>query len=339
MTAHHSIPDKPASVDPLSVAAPRPTWKPLSRMRRPYALLSLATAALLTACSAGTNEANDAGRAAGQSAAVQPTQQSTQQPGAAALPSSHVHGVGIDPGDGLMYLATHDGLFRYEGASPVRIGPVNDLMGFTIAGPGHYYASGHPGTGSDLPDPVGLIESRDGGNTWQQLSRQGQSDFHALTASSGAVVGYDGTLRTSSDGTTWTSLSAPVQPYALTSSPEGAVLLATSEDGPVRSTDAGATWSSIPDAPLLMLVAWVRGTDNTVVGIAPDGQVQISTDAGLTWSPQGRIDGTPQALGANTNDGGGVHVQVVNDTSVLVSSDSGNTFTPLPATSPTEESR
>lgn len=307
-------------------------------MRRARALLPLtATAvltAVLTACSAGTNDTDSAPDTAGHSASLHPTQ--PMESSAAALPSSHVHGVGIDPGDGLVYLATHDGLFRYDGSSPVRVGPVNDLMGFTIAGPGHYYASGHPGAGSDLPDPVGLIESRDAGNTWQRLSRQGQSDFHALTASNGAVVGYDGTLRTTSDGTTWTTLSAPVQPFALTSSPDGAVLLATSEDGPVRSNDAGATWSSIPDAPVLMLVAWASGTDNTAVGITPRGQVLISTDAGLTWNARGRIDGIPQALGA-TGDGDGVHVQVVNDTTVLTSTDSGATFTPLSTAIPTSE--
>ncbi len=55
-------------------------------------------------------------------------------------------------------------------------------------GPDHFYASGHPGPGVELPAPVGLIESRDGGATWDPLSRQGESDFHALTASDAGVV-------------------------------------------------------------------------------------------------------------------------------------------------------
>ena len=80
---------------------------------------------------------------------------------ASGLPSPHVHGVAINPGDDLVYLATHDGLFRYDDTGPTRIGPVIDLMGFTVAGPNHFYASGHPGEGSDLPNPVGLITSTD----------------------------------------------------------------------------------------------------------------------------------------------------------------------------------
>ncbi len=92
------------------------------------------------------------------------------------------------PADGLVYLATHDGLFHYDDSGPVRVGPVIDLMGFTVVGPDHFYASGHPGPGVELPAPVGLIESRDGGATWDPLSRQGESDFHALTASDAGVV-------------------------------------------------------------------------------------------------------------------------------------------------------
>ena len=39
--------------------------------------------------------------------------------------------------------------------------------------------------------------------------RGGQSDFHALTAGPAAVVGFDGVLRSSTDGTTWTTRSIP----------------------------------------------------------------------------------------------------------------------------------
>jgi hypothetical protein len=84
----------------------------------------------------------------------------------AGLPGEHVHGVARDPGDGTVYLATHEGLFRYDKGAPVRVGPVVDLMGFSVTGPGHIYASGHTGDGVDLPAPVGLMETRDAGKTW-----------------------------------------------------------------------------------------------------------------------------------------------------------------------------
>lgn len=135
-------------------------------------------------------------------------------------------------------------------------------MGFTVTGTS--YASGHPGPGTDLPDPVGLIRSTDGGTSCEQLSPQGESDFHALTASDAGITAYDGrSLSATTDGATWRDLAVPVTPYALASSPDGQVLLATSQSGLVRPTDAGATWAPADGAPLLQVVDWAHGHDES----------------------------------------------------------------------------
>ncbi len=96
-------------------------------------------------------------------------------------------------------LATHDGLFDVTKQPASKIGGTNDLMGFTAGKDGIFYASGHPpGPGSDLPNPpLGLIKSTDGGQTWEKLSRQGESDFHALTTSKSGIIAFDGQLRSS----------------------------------------------------------------------------------------------------------------------------------------------
>jgi len=239
------------------------------------------------------------------------------------LPSSHVHGVAADPADGTVVLATHDGLFRSEGGSWTRVGPVIDLMGFAVAGPDHYYASGHPGPGTDLPEPVGLLESTDGGRTWTPLSRQGESDFHAMAASEGAVVGFDGTLRRTSDGVAWTPVEAPVEPYALAASGRAATVVATSPRGPALSTDAGETWSTLPDAPLLLLAA--VADERTIVGATPDGEVVVSEDTGATWQVRGTLGATPQALSAARGEDGALQVLAVTE-HLLVSTDGGATF-------------
>lgn len=244
--------------------------------------------------------------------------------GSLPLPSAHVHGVGVDPADGHVYLAAHDGLYRMS-AKPERVGPVIDLMGFAIAGPNHFYASGHPGTATDLPNPVGLIETRDGGKTWTVLSRQGQSDFHALTVSLQGVVGFDGALRASRDGLSWTQLAAPVQPHALAASPDGRVLLATSQRGPLRSTDGGATWQPIPGAPLLQTIDWADAAD-LVVGVTPGGEVAVSQDAGGSWKTRGTVDGAPQAVAASGRNSATLRVLVVTDTELLDSRDGAASF-------------
>ena len=197
------------------------------------------------------------------------------------MPSAHVHAIARDPGSGKLVVAAHDGLYVYDGTTPERVGPVIDLMGFTVAGPGHYYASGHPGTATDLPQPVGLIESRDGGKTWKVLSRGGRSDFHALTTTGQTVVGFDGAVRATTDGRTWTDGNLDAQPRTLAGSREGPTVLATTEEGLMRSTDGGATWQQMDQASWLLMAAF--GDGDTVAGLTPDGQVHTSADAGRTW--------------------------------------------------------
>jgi hypothetical protein len=251
-------------------------------------------------------------------------QHEASPPAGVGLPSRHVHDVAVNPADGQVYLASHDGLFRMT-AKPERVGPVIDLMGFTVAGPDHFYASGHPGPGTDMPNPVGLIESRDGGRTWTALSRQGQSDFHALAAAGTGVVGFDGALRASTDGRSWTPLAAPAAPHALAVSPDGRVIVGTSESGPIRSTDAGESWHRIAGAPLLQLVDWAD-TAQLVAGVTPDGQVAISTDAGATWQRRGKVDGPPQALGVSGQTAASLRVHIINAEQLLQSTDGGATF-------------
>jgi DNA-binding beta-propeller fold protein YncE len=247
---------------------------------------------------------------------------------AGGLPSAHVHGVARNPADGLVYLATHDGLFRIsEGAAPARVGPVIDFMGFTIVGPNHFYASGHPGPGVDLPDPVGLIETTDGGNTWIQRSRQGQSDFHTLTSSIAGIVGFDGKqMATTIDGRTWQQINPPAGAHAVAASPDGAVLLVTSPSGLARSTDKGQTWQLAQTPLLLRLAAWADAT--TVVGVGPDGRIATSTDAAATWKAQASVGAPPHALGAHRAKDGSVEILAVTEAGLVRSTDNGTTFSP-----------
>lgn len=293
------------------------------------ALAGLAVAAVLAGCGDSEPSATSSGSEASETSQASESEHADGEHGAAGLPSAHVHGVAVNPADDLVYLATHEGLFRYEGATPTRIGPVIDLMGFTVVGPDHFYASGHPGEGVDLPDPVGLLESTDGGRTWKSLSRQGESDFHALAASEKGVVGFDGTLRATSDGKAWRELDPPAHPYALTVSPDGKVVLATNETGLLRSADAGASWKPVFEAPQLMLVDWAA--DDVAVGVMPDGRVAVSDDGGLTWDERGSAKGYPQAVGASAGESADEpDVLVVTDSGLVRSRDGGATFQPYP---------
>jgi hypothetical protein len=288
----------------------------MSRTPRNLAVpLLAATVLLLAACGSGSGAA--AGSGGDQKAAAQ----------SGGLPGEHVHGVARDPGDGTVYLATHQGLFRYDKGAPVRVGPVVDWMGFSIAGPGHFYASGHPGDGVDLPAPVGLMETTDAGKTWKVRSLGGESDFHALTSSSKGVLAYDGTLRSTADEKTWTKLAISAEPRCLAAALDGSRILATTASSVLLSSDQGATWAPLPAAPPLLLAAWADKT--TATGVTTTGHLAVTTNAGATWTTgTARVD-SAQAISASRADGGTLEVLLVTDSGVQRSIDSGASFSPL----------
>lgn len=249
-----------------------------------------------------------------------PTASSSSNSAGTAI--THVHAITRDTATGVILLATHEGLFRLENRQLTQVGPVVDLMGFTLT-EGRYLASGHPGMGTDLPEPVGLIESTDGGETWEVLSRGGESDFHALTASPNAVIGFDGQLRASTDGRTWDTLEIPSAPASLAIAPGTGTVLATTENGVLRSSDDGATWDTLDTPQLMSMVAWAD--EKTIVGAGIDGRLLTSADAGDTWDTSEEAIGEITALGASISEEGTVEALLVADSAVLRTTDGGKT--------------
>jgi len=224
------------------------------------------------------------------------------QPATAPIPITHVHGIARDPKTGDLLLATHEGLFRQVGGQLLQTGPVIDLMGFAVGPDGTFYASGHPGVGVNLPRPVGLLTSADGGRTWQQQSRGGQSDFHALTVGPTNVTGFDGALRTSTDRKAWTGRAIPAEPRNLAASPRTGRLLATTAQGLLASSDNGATWTSLHPPETVVLAAWAD--ESTIVVITTSARLATSTDAGATWTLHPKSLGAVEAMAATrTRDG------------------------------------
>lgn len=265
-----------------------------------------------------------------------PTTPTAVAPNPVPASAGHVHGIFVDPVSTQILLATHDGLYDATDKAPVKIGTETiDLMGFAAAAdPLVFYASGHPGPGSKLPEPVGLIRSSDAGKTWEPLSRGGQSDFHALSSTDHGLVAFDGKLRTSTDGVTWATSAANFSPAVLAGNPATTIVLATTQEGLQRSTDSGKTWSAVPGAPLMQFVSFAAETAKAgpaptqVVGITPDGNVHTSADAGLTWAPAGKVEGQVQAVTALTGASGKPAIWVATAEGVQSSSDGGATFAP-----------
>ena len=231
---------------------------------------------------------------------------------------AHVHGLGVSPGDDTLYAATHFGLWRIPSkGEPRRVGKyAHDLMGFSVIGADHFIASGHPNSARDLPPHLGLIESTDAGQTWESVSRMGESDFHILRSGDRRTYGWSstsGTLAVTTDHTTWTERDG-IDLVDLVIDPKddqsilATVAVSDTELALRSSDDGGRNWNEL-EAPVgFVRLNWPE--DGAPWGVAEDGRV-FSRD-GDDWSEQGRLDGTPEAITSDATSwfaaaGGAIH--------------------------------
>ena len=241
----------------------------------------------------------------------------------------HVHGLGINPADRSLFIATHTGMYRAGSGQKKAERLTNryqDTMGFTVVGPNRFLGSGHPDINEarekGLPGLLGLIESRDGGLTWQPISLLGEADFHVLRSLGERVYGYDASnnrLMLSKDaGRTWVERRPPAQLVDLAVNPAGPKhLLAASGSVLFQSPDQGRTWNVLHDTGGLL--AWP--TPQALYLVDGVGRVSLSADQGKRWKVVGEIGGQPAALLAER----GLYV-ALHDGTVKHSSDGGRSW-------------
>lgn len=243
----------------------------------------------------------------------------------------HVHGLGINPANRSLLIATHTGTFQVapNEKKAVRIGQSRqDTMGFTVAGPNYFLGSGHPdvqeAVEKDLPPHLGLIESRDAGRTWRTLSLLGEADFHVLRFAGQRVYGYDASndrLLVSRDrGSTWRGASLPAPLLDLAVDPtNGKALVAAGEGGLYESANEGRTWRRLGLG--IGLLAWP--TPQRLYLIDGGGSVQRSADQGRRWTRIGNAGGQPAAFVAQTEQE--LYV-ALHDGTIKLSRDGGRTW-------------
>ena len=236
----------------------------------------------------------------------------------------HVHGLGVNPADGALYIATHTGLFRMPRGSDdsERVGDrLQDTMGFAVAGPDRFLGSGHPDLRDDLPPLLGLIESSDAGRSWTPISLLGEADFHALRVNGARVVGYDagrGRVMASDDGgREWTSLGSPGEIVDLALHPDDpSRIVATGGTGVITTDDEGLTWTRLPAEAAIL--AWPVA--DALYGFSLDGAVTVSRDRGASWEPVGDLGGEPAAVTATGRD---TLIVALHDGRIVSSEDGG----------------
>lgn len=233
---------------------------------------------------------------------------------------SHIHSVRAF-GDQVV-LGTHEGLFRYVDAKTVQsMGPENfDIMGLAVFGK-KLYASGHPGPGSKLPEPVGLLHSTDGGKSWNKLGLQGEVDFHLLESAGSDMYGVDSgsgnLLYSNNAGKKWVSRGKNVvsdiaiNPEKVGSAlalREGKLISTQKSFVKIRAIDSTLTFTSLD---------WISGSLLATSGKS----LYRSSDLGMTW---GKLSDFPESVSTVTQSS--KIIAVVAGNSIFRSTDGGKTF-------------
>lgn len=233
---------------------------------------------------------------------------------------SHIHSVRAF-GDQVI-LGTHEGLFRYVDQKTVQLmGPeIFDIMGLAVFGK-KLYASGHPGPGSKLPEPVGLLFSTDSGKSWKKLGLQGEVDFHLLESAGADMYGVDSgsgnLLYSNNAGKKWTSRGKNVvSDIAVNPAKVGSALAL--RDGKLISTQNSFTkMRNVNSTPAFTSLDWITGSLLATGGKS----LYRSTDSGMSWK---KLSDFPEDASTVTQSAKIIAVVVGN--SIYKSTDGGKTF-------------
>lgn len=262
----------------------------------------------------------------------------------------HTHGLGYHPGTGIVFAATHTGMWELPTSrlpssfgsgslislpddTPRLMGDrQQDIMGSFVTDSGVVLGSGHPDpTDTSAPANLGLITSDDAGRAWTAVSLEGEADFHdiaAITMPTGVlrIYGYDATRSTilvSDDGGMTWSGGALLELRDMTIDPTNPDrIYATTAAGLQVSDDVARTFTPVADAPALILI---DATETGYVGIDTAGV--IWSNDGIGWVQGSSVTGDPQALSFV---GGSEPWVLISDArGVIATADFGASFIPL----------
>jgi hypothetical protein len=233
---------------------------------------------------------------------------------------SHIHGVRAVGNQ--IILGTHEGLFQYLDEKTVkRISPERfDVMGLAVSTKG-FYASGHPGPGSKLPEPVGLLLTTDRGATWKKVSLTGEVDFHTLETVGEEIYGADsgsGQLMYSNNGgKSWVKRGPNTFMDIAPDPTVKASVLGVKEGKLFRSTDAFKTSKLVKTSFTVESIDWIKGSL-----IASSGKVLYrSTDSGSSWK---KLTTLPSQIGTITQSS--QLIAVVMGSAIYSSNNGGQSF-------------
>jgi photosystem II stability/assembly factor-like uncharacterized protein len=151
----------------------------------------------------------------------------------------------------------------------------------------------HPNTLYACAGDIGLHKSTDGGATWTFMGRSGYSSGLAIDPFDSRILYLiaGGFWKSTDGGTTWTALSIKAYPFALAvdRSRPGVLYIGTINNGILKTTDYGATWSLVNTGltyPEVYALA-SSAIDTVYAGTAING-VFRTRNGGASWVSAGK---------------------------------------------------
>jgi hypothetical protein len=305
------------------------------------ALLAALTAATLAGCG-GDDDAAETAQTPAPTATASPTADEPAQTPAPPTSGANafIGSIAVDPKDGTVVLGTGLGLFRLEkGAKrakrvtgelqgPDGSGAVSSNLVVRYAGPGELLASGHPEGSGGLPENLGIIRSRDAGDTWEPVIELGVSDYHILQATGKRVVGVkadETDIQVTADVTAgFQPRTPPETPLDVAYDPQDPKrMIVATKQGTFTSANEGGSWRA-RDAIATEQLAWPES--GVLYRGDPGGIIKVSADGGESWEDVGSV-GMP--INELAVDAGGALYASVAGGEVKHSTDGGKTWSRL----------
>lgn len=195
---------------------------------------------------------------------------------------SHIHVVRAL--DDQIILGTHEGLYQYLSEKSVkRINPEKfDVMGLAVSSKG-LFASGHPGPGSKLKEPVGLLFTPSQGGKWKEVSLSGVVDFHTLETVGSEIYGADsgsGQLMYSNNGgKSWAKRGVNTFIDIAPNPTRRAAVMAIKDGKLYQSFDALETIKEMKTLFVVESIDWAKGS----LMAASGRDLYQSKNSGKSW--------------------------------------------------------
>jgi hypothetical protein len=236
-----------------------------------------------------------------------PAETSAPPPDNGDTSSPAINSVTVDPGDGTIMIGSGPALYRAApGAKAaerltgtIEGGTVSGNLVVRFAGPNDLLASGHPQEGN-LPENLGLIRSKDHGESWTAVEGAAEADYHELEVVGDQLIAVEAEspdIKVSRDGgRSWETRTPPDVPIDVVVNPGDPQNWAVStEQGTFVSTNAGQSWRP-RDPTFGARLIWP--SKDSLYSIDRNGMIRVSSDGGRAWKERGEVGGLPSEVAA-----------------------------------------